>query len=167
MSASPQTHDVGSGLLVRVIASGDPLDGKLIEIIADASGNLKLALPSGAATETTLSAMSGKLPASLGAKAPSASISVTGSLASAAPATVADQSVSTKASLGSCAAGPSGVRVQNTSASGNVRVGDTNVSTTRGVQLTPGQWEIFAVSDASLLSAIAESGTVAVGVTAA
>lgn len=127
-------------------------------------------LATGAATETTLAAMSAKLPASLGAKAPASSASVTGSLASTAPTTVADQTATGSAvALGSCAAGPSGVRVQNTSATGgtNIRVGDSSITTTRGVQLAPGQWEIFAVTNANVLYVIAESGSPTAGVTAA
>lgn len=56
--------------------------GDLIPVSVDASGAVNVsvvdsALPTGAATEATLSALSGKLPASLGAKATTASLSVT------------------------------------------------------------------------------------------
>jgi hypothetical protein len=112
------------------------------------------------ATETTQ--IAGELPSSLGSKAPSASTSVTGSLASASLVSVADATAFTsQTQLSSMASGPGGIRVQNTSATGqpNLRVGDSNTGTARGVQLAPGVWEVFPVANANLLYVASESGS--------
>lgn len=130
-------------------------DGTLYEVAVDkATGALSLT----------------GMPASVGAKAPASSMSVTGSLAAASPTPVADATATNSAvQLGSLAAGPSGIRVQNTSAVGqpNIRVGDSSITTTRGLQLGPGQWEIFTVDNANRLYVIAESGSPTYGVTQA
>lgn len=104
---------------------------------------------------------------SAGPKTADKSLSVAGALSSAALSTVADST--TPGQLANLAAGPSGIRVQNTAALGspNIRVGDSDVSAARGTQLSPGQWEIFAVANANLLYVAFESGTPSYGVNAA
>jgi hypothetical protein len=148
-------------------------DEKLNEVI-DALEAPTLA--TGAATaakqdtgNTSLASIDTKTPA-LGATTPSGSTPVTGSLATSFATLAADATATGSAvQLSSLAAGPSGIRVQNTSASGqpNIRVGGSSAATTRGVQLSPGQWEIFAVDNANRLWVIAESGSPTYGVSQA
>lgn len=72
----------GGGVPANVVMMGGISGGTTARRLAvDANGELQVdvlssALPTGAATEATLSAMSAKLPASLGAKAGSASLSI-------------------------------------------------------------------------------------------
>jgi hypothetical protein len=160
----------------------DDPTGDLYEVAVDpATGAVlvsasALPLATGAATSakqdtgnTSLASIDTKTPA-LGATTPSGSTPVTGSLATSFATLAADATATGSAvQLSSLAAGPSGIRVQNTSASGqpNIRVGGSSASATRGVQLSPGQWEIFAVDNANRLWVIAESGSPTYGVSQA
>jgi len=150
---------VGGAVGGSTVAQGDPNSGGADAWPVAGKGGEQLALEAGG----NLAALVAKLPSALGATTPAASLSVTGSLATTAPTTVADATgTGSEAQLGSLAAGPSGIRVQNTSADGspNIRVGKTSeVSTTRGVQIRPGAEAVFCVSNANVLYVIAESGS--------
>ncbi len=78
--------------------------------------------------------------------------------------TSADQTITTKAALTALAAGPNGILVtaHPLNAPGTViRVGDSNVSATRGHPLAPGASYTFGISNASGLQAISETGVAA------
>ncbi len=76
-----------------------------------------------------------------------------------------DQTITVKAQLTALAAGPNGILVtaHPLNAVGTViRVGDTNVSATRGHPLAPGASFVFSIGNANQLYAISESSAAAV-----
>ena len=132
----------------------NPADGGLNLHLANAS----LPLPTGAATEATLAAASAKLPATLGAKAPTAALGVTGPLATSM-ASLPDITAGAVTAFGDLAAGPTGILVTNhPTSTTNVRVSGADTDATHGQPIAPGQSVIFCVSNANVLKHIAESG---------
>lgn len=78
--------------------------------------------------------------------------------------TTADQTITVKAQLTALPAGPNGILVtaHPLNAPGTIiRVGDSNVSATRGQPFVPGASYTFGISNASGLYAISETGVAA------
>jgi hypothetical protein len=74
---------------------------------------------------------------------------------------VEDQTVTVKAQLAACPAGPNGVLVTAhplNPVGSIVRIGDTNVSATRGHPFIPGASYTFGIANANGLYAISETG---------
>ena len=119
----PQTRiwDAATGNFAGVSANGLKTDGSAVTQPVSATS---LPLPAGAATETTLGLVNGKLPASLGQKAMAASLAVVlASDQAAIPVTVAASSTATLASVASSITTVVGV-ASNVSRKGLVMVND-------------------------------------------